>query len=83
MWKKLEEWLLTKFAGKLLARAAVTLAGFLASEPVAAALAKVGISITSQVDQEAFVAGLIALGHAAFEWFKNRKAKKEEPAPAQ
>lgn len=73
MFKKLEDFFLNKFAGKLFARAAVTLAGFLASQGAAA-----HISIDPNELSAAFIAG----GHAAYEWFKNWRLKKEEAPKA-
>lgn len=79
MWKKLESWLLNVFVGKLVARAAVTVAGFLASAAVQGPLSQVGISV--QIDEATLVAGMITLAHGAFEWFKKRRmANPNSPA---
>lgn len=76
MFKKLEDFFLNKFAGKLLARFAVTAAGFLSGQAASAS-----VSIDPNELSAAFIAG----GHAAFEWFKawklKKSAPKEEPKP--
>lgn len=71
MINKLENWLLNVLAGKILARAAVTIAAYLATAPAQALLKSLGISVV--IDQADLAAGLIALFHAAFEWFKARR----------
>lgn len=73
--KRLEEWLFEKFAGKVLARAAVTFAAWVASTAVQGALARAGIHAT--VDPSELTTGMIAAGHAAFEWFKAWRASKK------
>lgn len=78
MFKKIEEFLFNKFAGKLLARAAVTIAAYAASAPAQAILSKAGISVT--VDPAEMTAGMIAGAHAAYEWFKKRRADKAAEA---
>ena len=70
--EKIEGWFFNKLAGKLVARAAVTIAAYLMSNPVQALLAKAGLSLA--VDQSELTAGLIAGAHAAYEWFKAKRA---------
>lgn len=84
MWAKLEGWLFNKVAGKLVARAAVTLCGLLASEKVKAVLSAYGVSV--EVRPEELAAGAIAAGHGLYEWFKHWRIKRQapqDPAPAQ
>lgn len=69
--KSLESWFLTVFAGKILARLAVTIAGVLAAGPIHNGLASVGVSVN--IDQTAFAAGTIALAQAGFEWYKKAR----------
>lgn len=74
MLKKAEDWLLNRLAGKLLARLAVTVAGWVASAGVQAALGQAGVHGVA-VDPAELTAGMIAAGHALFEWFKAWRAK--------
>lgn len=66
MIEKIEDFFLNKFIGKLVARAAVTAAGYLASGVI-------GVHVN--VDPNELNAAVIAGAHAAFEWFKARRAK--------
>jgi hypothetical protein len=75
MFQKLEDWLLNKFAGKLLARAAVSVAAWVASTQVQALLAKAGIHGVN-VDPAELTAGGIVAAHGAFEWFKKWRLDK-------
>lgn len=70
---KIEDWLLNKFAGKLLARAAVTIAAYVAGPVVQGLAAKAGIAVS--VNPGELEAGLIVAAHSAFEWFKARRMK--------
>ena len=72
MIKKLEDFLFNKFAGKIIARGAVTLAGLISAKLAALA----GI----HVDPLELQAALIAAAHAAFEWIKAKRNKSEQPA---
>lgn len=72
MVNKIENWLLNVFAGKILARLAVTIIGFIASGPVQAILSQAGVNV--QIDQTALTGSMVALAHAIFEWFKKRRA---------
>lgn len=72
MLQKLEDFFLNKFVGKLIARAAVTVAGFVAGPLIQGKAAQLGFSIS--VDPQTLEAGGTALAHAAFEWFKARRA---------
>ena len=67
MFKNLEAWLFDKFAGKIIARGAVTAAGYLASVLAAQHV---------KVDPVEVSAALIAGAHAAYEWFKAWRQKK-------
>lgn len=69
---KIEGWLLNVFAGKLVARAAVTIVAYVASAPAQALLAKAGVKL--DINPAELSAGMIAGAHAAFEWFKARRA---------
>lgn len=63
---KLEDFFLNKFAGKLLARAAVTLAGVLVGQAA---------SLQISLDPAEVTLALTTAAHAAFEWFKARRMK--------
>ena len=78
MFKKLEGWLLNKFAGKLLARAAVSIAAFVAGPVVQGFAAKAGLHVS--VDPLELQAGLVLAGQAAFEWYKDWRNKPAAPA---
>lgn len=84
MFKKLEEFLFNKLAGKLIARAAVTAAAYLAGPMVNMIAAKTGVHIT--LDAGELEASMIMGAHAAFEMFKAWRSKssapKAEPAAA-
>lgn len=70
MLKRIEDFLFNKFAGKLLARAAVTVCAYLASGAIGV---KVDIDPTE-------LATAVQLGaHAAYEWLKARRNKPAEP----
>jgi len=76
----IENWLLNVFLGKVVARAAVTVASALAAGPVHEGLAAIGLSV--DINQTAFAAGVIGLGQAAFEWYKKKRlAPTAPPAP--
>lgn len=78
MFKKLEDFLLNKLAGKLLARAAVTATAFICGPLVKMLEAKTGIHIPlSPVEVEA---ALVLGAHALFELVKNWRAKAAAPA---
>lgn len=79
MFNKIEEWLFNQFAGKLVARAAATVAGFVASAAVQAYLAKAGVHGVA-VDPTELTAGFIAAAHAAYEWYKAWRAKSNPVA---
>lgn len=72
MLNSVENWLLNVAIGKAVARLAVTAAAYAAAPAARALLLQAGISYS--VDPAALAAGLIAAGHAAFEWFKARRA---------
>lgn len=74
----MENWLLNVFVGKLVARACVTVAAFVASQGVQAALAHYGVHGVT-IDPVELNTGAIALGHAAFEWFKAWRLKQTAP----
>ena len=76
MLKKVEEWLLTKFLGKVVARLAVTVASYVASAQVQAILAQAGVHGVA-VDPAELTAAMIAIGHAAFEFFKKTRIQPE------
>lgn len=90
MLHKIEDFLLNKFAGKIIARGAVTAAGaiaaYLSSDPAQAVLAKgagmlaaIGFKVEiGAVDQAAIAGAIISGAHWAFEWFKARRM--ENPA---
>jgi len=80
MIEKLKMFLFDKFAGKIVARMAVTMAAAVASGPVAAMLAKMGIVIA--INDAELATGMIALAHAAYEMLK-AKMKAPAAAPAQ
>ncbi len=78
----IESWLFNEFAGKLIARAAVTAAAYVASTVVQGYLAKAGIHGVA-VDPAELTAGIIAGAHAAYEAFKAWRTKPVAPvAPA-
>ena len=79
--RKLEGWLFNVFAGKLLARAAVTLAAYLVSAPVQMLLKSVGVTI--EINQAELTAGLIALAHSLFEYVKKRRMANPESLAVQ
>ncbi len=66
MLDKIEDFFLNRFAGKLIARAAVTVAAYLASGVV-------GVHIN--VDPNELAAAITLAAHGAFEWFRARRAK--------
>lgn len=72
MKNRIESWLLNVFVGKLVARAAVTIVAWVGSVGVQAILRQAGIQV--QIDPAELTTGIIAGGHAAFEWFKARRA---------
>lgn len=67
---RIEAWLLEKFAGKLVARAAVAISTYVASKAVQGALVKAGVHGV-QVDPIELSAGITALGHVVFEAYKH------------
>lgn len=71
MKNKIESWLLNVLAGKIVARAAVTIVAWVGSVGVQAVLKQAGIQV--QIDPAELTTGLIAGGHAVFEWFKARR----------
>lgn len=71
MLSKLESFLLNKFLGKVVARIAVVIVGYVASTPIQALLAQVGVH--ASINQSELTAGMIALANTAFEWFKKRR----------
>ena len=76
---KIENWLLNVFIGKVITRMAVTIIGLIASAPVQAVLAQMGVQV--QIDSTTLAGGMIALAHAIFEYFKKRRmANPESPA---
>ena len=72
MFKGIENWLLNVFTGKILARVAVTIVGFVSSAAVQGVLSQAGVQV--EIDQSELAAGMVALSHAAFEYFKKRRA---------
>ena len=79
MGKKIEGWLFNVFAGKIVARAVVTLLAWLASGPVQSVLGGAGIDL--KIDQAELTAALIAGSQVAFEWVKKRRqANPNSPA---
>jgi hypothetical protein len=77
MIKKLESWLFEKFAGKLVARAAVTVAAFVAGPLVAVVAEKTGIHIP--LDQAEIQAAIVLGAHAAYEAFKKWRTPAAAP----
>ncbi len=76
---KIEGWLLNVFAGKLVAREAVTIAAAAMAPAIQAVLAKYGVHYT--INSTELAVGMIAGAHAAFEWFKARRmANPNSPA---
>ncbi len=77
--ERIEDWLLNKFAGKLVARAAVTIAAYVAGPVVQGLAAKAGVSIS--INPGELEAALIVGAHGVFEWFKARRmANPASPA---
>lgn len=74
MIESIENFLLNKFAGKIIARAAVTLAGYLASGALGASV---------NIDPNELTALGIAGAHAVFEWIKARRMKNPASAAVQ
>lgn len=79
---RIENWLLNKFAGKMVSRLSIAIIGWLTADNVQALLIKIaavaktfGISIsTGKIDEAELTAFLIGSGLAALEWFKKRRA---------
>ena len=67
MFEKIEDFFLNQFKGKVIARAAVTIAAYLASGKLGAAV---------NVNPEELAALAIIGAHAVFEWFKKILAEK-------
>jgi hypothetical protein len=76
----MENWLFNVFLGKVVARACVTVASFVASSAVQAALAHYGVHGVT-VDPVELNTAAIALGHASFEWFKAWRQKPSATVP--
>lgn len=76
----IENWAFNEFAGKIVARACVTIAAFVASAGVQSALAHYGIHGVT-VDPAELNTGAVLAGHAAYEWFKAWR-QKATTAPA-
>lgn len=73
MFSKIEDFLLNKFAGKLLARGAVIASGWLAG----LALSQAGVHL----DQAELQGAMILAANSLFEWFKaKRMANPASPA---
>lgn len=81
MKEKLENWFLNVLAGKLVARAAVTIVAWVGSVGVQAMLKQAGVSV--QIDPAELTTGLIAGGHAIFEWLKAKRMKNPESPAVQ
>ncbi len=76
---KIEGWLLNVFLGKLVARAAILIAAYVAGPIVQGLATKAGISVA--VDPAKLQVELMLLANAAFEWFKARRmANPNSPA---
>lgn len=74
--EKAENWLMNVFAGKILARAAVSIAGAIvgaAAAPVIAGHPLPGIVLDQVQISEFLVAVGAGAGHAIFEWFKAKR----------
>jgi len=78
MLKKIENFFLQKLLGKMLARAAVTVAGYIAGPLVQGTARGFGLSLS--VDPAQLEAGAIVAAHAIFEYFKAWRSKKNVPA---
>lgn len=74
MLKKLEDFLLNKFAGKIIARAAVGIAAYLASGSIGA---------TISIDPNELTLAMTLGAQAVFEWFKKWRAPKAAAAVAE
>jgi hypothetical protein len=76
---KIEGWLLNVFLGKLVARAALIIAAYVAGPVVQNLAVKAGVSVS--VDPAKLQVELMLLANAAFEWFKARRmANPNSPA---
>lgn len=76
----MENWLFNVMLGKLVARACVTIAAFVASSAVQAALAHYGVHGVT-VDPVELNTGLVLAAHAAYEWFKAWRQKPTAVVP--
>ena len=77
---KLEEWLFNALTGKLAARAAVTVAAFVASAGAQTAFSKAGITGV-QVDPTQLAAAMTLAAHAAYEAYKAWRSKPVATVP--
>ena len=79
MWNKLENWALNVFAGKMIARAAVLIAGYVAGPVVQGIAGKAGVSLSVDSGE---LSGAMMIGfNWLFEWFKKRRmASPASPA---
>ncbi len=76
---KIEGWLLNVFLGKLVARAAVIIAAYVAGPIVQGLATKAGVTVS--VDPLKLQVEMMLLANAAFEWFKARRmANPNSPA---
>lgn len=76
---KAENWLLNVLLGKLVARGAVLLAGFIMGPVVQGLAAQAGVDL--HVDTMKLTGGLMIAANAGFEWFKARRmADPSSPA---
>lgn len=69
MYEKVKDFFFNRLAGKLIARAAVTIAGFLASGTLGASV---------HINPDELSALMIAGSHAVYEWVKHKTNKKPE-----
>ena len=77
----IENWLLNVFLGKIIARAAVTIAGLAAAGGIHDALSAYGVQV--QIDPTLLAGGTTVAAHALFEWVKkSRLATAAAPPPA-
>lgn len=75
---KLEDFLFNQIAGKIIARAFVTLAGFVMGPEIQTAAQSAGITIS--VDPSQFAEFGVLAGHAIYELFKSWRTKEKPSA---
>ncbi len=75
---KIETWLFNAFAGKVAARAAVSIAAYVAGPVIQGIANQAGIHVS--IDPAELSTGMTLAGHAAFEWFKAWRLSKSSAA---